>query len=176
MIGEGAKFCTNCGSRINYEGQMTEAVRSGAQHEENAAAASIPVGRLNTNRTLFKYIFLSIITLGIYGIVIMSEISTDINTVAGRYDGKKTIHYCLVYFVFSWLTMGIVPLVWYHKLSNRIGAELIRRNIAYEFSASTFWGWNIVGSFIIVGPFIYAYKLLKSMNLLCEHYNENGLK
>lgn len=40
----------------------------------------------------------------------MSNISTDINTIASRYDGKKTMHYCLVLFIFSWLTLGIVPL------------------------------------------------------------------
>ena len=36
------------------------------------------------------------ITFGIYGIVVMSGVSTDINTIASRYDGKKTMHYCLV--------------------------------------------------------------------------------
>ena len=51
----------------------------------------------------------------------MSNISTDINTIASRYDGKKTMHYCLVLFIFSWLTLGIVPLVWNHKISDRIG-------------------------------------------------------
>ena len=90
----------------------------------------------------------------------MSNISTDINTIASRYDGKKTMHYCLVLFIFSWLTLGIVPLVWNHKISDRIGAELTRRGIDYQFGAGTFWGWGILGSLILVGPFIYTHKLL----------------
>ena len=114
------------------------------------------------------------ITFGIYGLVVMSAVSTDINTIASRYDGKKTMHYCLVVFIFSWLTLGIVPLVWSHKISNRIGNELARRGVSYGFGASTFWLWGILGSLIIVGPFIYIHKLLKSMNLLAEHYNVNG--
>ena len=138
------------------------------------AVSKAPVGQLKTNRGLLKFIFLSLITFGIYGIVVMSAVSTDINVVAGRYDGRKTMHYCWVYFLFSWLTLGIVPLVWSHKISARIGGELRRRGISYQFGAGSFWGWNILGSIIVVGPFIYLHKLLKAMNLLAAHYNVNG--
>lgn len=133
-----------------------------------------PVVQLKTNRSLLKFILLSLITFGIYGIVVMSAVSTDINTIAARYDGKKTMHYCLVLFIFSWLTFGIVPLVWSHKLSARIGAELSRRGIDYSFGAGSFWGWGVLGTLIFVGPFIYAHKLLKSMNLLAEDFNNKG--
>ena len=133
-----------------------------------------PVGQLKTNRGLLKLILLSIITFGIYGLVVMSAVSTDINTIASRYDGKKTMHYCLVVFIFSWLTFGIVPLVWSHRISARIGNELTRRGINYSFGAGTFWGWGVLGSLILVGPFVYTHKLLKSMNLLSEHYNSYG--
>ena len=133
-----------------------------------------PAAQLRTNRGLLKFILLSIITLGIYGIVVMSHISTDINVIATRYDGKKTMHYCLVLFIFSWLTLGIVPLVWSHRLCKRIGAELARRGIDYSFGAGTFWGWGFFGILIIVGPFIYGHKLFKSMNLLCADYNARG--
>ena len=104
----------------------------------------------------------------------MSNVSTDINTIASRYDGKKTMHYCLVLFIFSWLTLGIVPLVWNHKISDRIGAELTRRGIDYQFGAGTFWGWGILGSLILVGPCIYTHKLLTAMNRLSADYNVNG--
>lgn len=133
-----------------------------------------PVRQLKTNKGLVKYILLSLITFGIYPLVIMSSISSDINLIASRYDGKKTMHYCLLFFVFSWLTFGIAPIVWMHRLSNRIGNELSRRGIDYKFGAGTFWGWGVLGSFIVVGPFIYYHKLFKSMNLLCENYNING--
>lgn len=133
-----------------------------------------PVGQLNTKRGLVKFILLSAITFGIYGIVAMSSVSSDINTIAGRYDGKKTMHYCLVFFIFSWLTFGIVPIVWSHKISARIGNELKRREISYSFGAGSFWGWNVLGSFIFVGPFIYIHKLFKAMNLLSADYNVKG--
>lgn len=133
-----------------------------------------PVGQLKTNRGLLKYILLGIITFGIYPLVVMSTISSDINIIASRYDGRKTMHYCLLTFIIVPITFGIAAFVWYHKISNRIHNELVRRNIGYDFSASTFWLWNILGAFIVVGPFVYAHKLFKSMNLLAENYNING--
>ena len=141
---------------------------------ENQATVQAPAVQLKTNRGLLKYILLSAITFGIYGLVVMSGVSSDINVVASRYDGKKTMHYCLVVFVFSWLTWGIVPLVWMHRLAARMGAELARRGIAYSFGAGSFWGWCVLGSLIGVGPFIYYHKLFKAMNKLAADYNVNG--
>lgn len=165
------KYCSKCGTAINDDAAVC--VNCGCSVGTPATQVK-PVGQLKTNRGLLKFILLSIITLGIYGLVVMSSVGTDINAIAGRYDGKKTMHFCLVFFIFSALTLGIVPLVWYHKLSNRIGNELNRRGINYSFGAGTYWGWSILGSLIVVGPFIYMHKLLKSMNLLSEHYNVNG--
>ena len=138
------------------------------------SAPTAPVGQLKTNKGLLKYILLSMITFGIYGLVVMSSVSSDINIVASRYDGKRTMHYCLLFFLIAPITLGIASIVWFHKISNRIGNELQRRNIAYSFSASSFWLWNVLGSLIVVGPFVYLYKMFKSMNLLCAHYNVNG--
>ncbi len=165
------KYCEKCGTQ-QLRDDVEVCFKCGNILTKQPAYA--PVGQLKTNRSLLKFILLSMITFGIYGIVVLSAVSTDINYIAGRYDGKKTMHYCLVAFLFSWLTLGIVPLVWYHKMSARIGNELNRRGINYNFGAGTYWGWNILGSFILVGPFVYTHKLLKAMNLLAANYNVNG--
>ncbi len=133
-----------------------------------------PAVQLKTNRGLLKYILLGLITFGIYPLVVMSGISSDINMIASKYDGKKTMHFCLLAFIFSWLTFGIAPIVWYHRISARIGNELARRGIGYKFGAGSFWGWNVLGSLIGVGPFIYLHKLCKAMNKLAADYNVNG--
>lgn len=133
-----------------------------------------PAGQLKTNRSLVKLILLSLITFGIYSIVLYSSISNDINVIASRYDGKKTMHYCLLFFIVGPLTLGIGAIIWFHKISARIGGELNRRGVPYYFGAADFWLWNVVGSLIVVGPFIYTYKLFKAMNMLSEHYNKNG--
>ena len=138
------------------------------------STASEPVGQLKTNRGLLKLILLSGITLGFYGFAVMYTISSDINIIAFRYDGRKTMNYCLLFFLIGPLTLGIGHVAWLHRVSSRIGRELRRRRIPYGFGATDYWLWNVLGAFILVGPFIYLHKLFKAMNKLCEHYNMNG--
>ena len=139
--------------------------------ENNATA---PARQLNTTRGLLKLILLSIITFGIYSIVFMTTIANDVNLVCSKYDGKKTMHYCLLCFLVNPITAGIASFVWFHRISNRIGNELARRGIAYSFSAADFWLWGILGSMIFVGPFIYFHKISKAMNLMNGSYNIAG--
>ena len=143
-------------------------------HNQYGRQGNRPAVQLSTNFSLAKMFWLGLITCGIYEIVMLSKMSVYINTIASRYDGRKTMHFCLVTFVFSWLTFGILPIVWFHKLSSRMGAELRRRGINYNFSAKHFWLWEILGSIIICGPFIYTHKLCTAMNLLAGDYNARG--
>lgn len=137
-------------------------------------ASAAPVSQRKTNKNLAKFILLTIITGGIYGIVVMTSVSNDINIIASRYDGKKTMHFCLLLFLVGPITAGIGFFVWFHRISARIGVELARRNIPYRFSSSDYWLWGVLGSAIAVGPFIYCHKLFTATNKLCEHYNVNG--
>ena len=134
-----------------------------------------PVNQLKTNRGWFKYVFFSLITFGIYSIVAFSNISNDVNIIASRYDGKKSMHYCLLFFLVAPITMGIAGIVWFHRISKRIGDELVRRGLPYRFGAGTYWGWNTLGLLLAgLGPLIYLHKLCKAMNLLCADYNARG--
>ncbi len=130
--------------------------------------------QLKTNRNLLMYLLWSFLTFGIYALFAFSGISTDINLIASRYDGRKTMHYLLMAFIVSPLTFGIGGIIWYHKMSNRIQNELDRRNIMYSFNALTFWIWVVLGSIIIIGPLVYFHKLFTAMNLLSEDYNVRG--
>ena len=139
-----------------------------------APKAAAPVTPRKTNKSLAKFIFLSIITLGIYGLVVMSSVSNDINAAASRYDGKKTMHFCLLAFLIGPITCGIAYIVWFHKISARIGNELLRRGIDYKFGASSYWLWDVLGSCIVVGPFVYFHKLFTACNRIIEDYNQKG--
>ena len=104
---------------------MTEINNNVVQQATNTYQTSTaPVAQRKTNKSLVKYILLSLITFGIYGLVVMSSVSNDINIVASRYDGKKTMHFCLLFFLISPITFGIASLVWFHKISGRIGNNL----------------------------------------------------
>lgn len=131
-------------------------------------------GYNKTDRKLWKSFLLTLVTCGIYSFVEMTQIADEVNLVASRYDGRKTMHFCLLAFIVAPVTCCIAIPVWYHNLSSRIGNELRRRGIAYDFGASDYWLWNVLGSCILVGPFIYLHKLYTAMNLLNGDYNVNG--
>lgn len=136
--------------------------------------ACTPAIQLKANRGWLKTVLLSLITFDIYGIVFFSRVSSDINIIASRYDGKKTMHFCLLFFLIAPITLGIGALVWFHRLSARIGRELSRRGLPYRFGPGTFWLWNVLGLLIGIGPIIYLHKLCKAMNYLCDDFNARG--
>jgi hypothetical protein len=134
-----------------------------------------PTIKLKTNRGLLKFFLLSLITFGIYGIICLANVSKDINTIATKHDGKNTMTFYLIALLFSWLSLGIIPLIWFHNLSSRIGKELLVRNLPYQFSAGTFWGWYFFGALLFgIGPLVYIHKLMHAMNTLAADYNVKG--
>lgn len=133
-----------------------------------------PALQLKTNKGLLKTIFFSFITFGIYPIIVMSAVSSEINIVASKYDGRKTMHYCLLLFIVAPLTCGIASIFWSHNISERIGNELRRRGVGYSFGAGDFWLWCVLGSIIGIGPLIYMHKLFKAVNLMNADYNVRG--
>ncbi len=178
QLDDNAAFCTTCGTPVTVAN--TQAVNPAPVYNTNTTNAygyntnPAPIGQLKTNKGLLKTILLSIITLGIYPIIAMSSVSNDINVVASRYDGKKTMHFCLLFFIVAPFTLGIGAIVWYHRISARIGDELVRRRINYSFGAGSFWLWSVLGSLIGIGPLVYLHKLFKATNLLNEDYNMRG--
>lgn len=165
--GAGNAFCRFCGSQFPVGGVCPNGCQQAAP-----AAAPTAFPPLRTKRSTLLFILLSVLTLGIYPIVVMHGLAKDINTIASPYDEDKTPSF-IVMLLLSCVTLGIYALVWYHKLSKRIGNELQRRNIYYKFGAKDFWLWNTVGCLLLgLGPIIYTYNLFTAMQRLAENFNE----
>lgn len=129
--------------------------------------------KLKTNRSVWKFILFNILTLGIYSIVFFIPFSHELDKVAPRRDGTKTMSFILAY-ILSLFTFSIVMLIWHYQIAARVEEALEQRNIPYEFGTGAFWGWYFFGSLIIVGPLVYLHKLCKAMNLLSADYNEKS--
>lgn len=134
---------------------------------------NVPALMLPTGRRLWKMVLFGILTFGIYPTVIWSRIVTELNIAASRHDGKRTMPYFGMVTITP-LTLGILPFVWIHRLCGRIGAELTRRGLGYRFGSRDFWLWNVLGSLIIVGPFVFTHRLMKAMNKINEDFNSHG--
>lgn len=130
-------------------------------------------GLLKDDRSLLKYLLLSIVTFGIYPLLCLCQMSNDINTIASRYDGKKTMNFFLACLL-TVFTLGIYLFIWFHNYSKRVSDECERRGINTNFGTSTFWLWSVLGSLVYVGPLVYFYKLFNVTNELARNYNMNG--
>ncbi|MBO5291790.1 MAG: DUF4234 domain-containing protein [Lachnospiraceae bacterium] len=129
---------------------------------------------LEADRNWALTALLGIATCGIYYIVVFTMMGCEINQTASPRDGKKTMNYCLATLLLGPLTCGIFPLIWFHNFSDRVGREARLRGVDTNFGAASFWLWYVLGSFIIVGPFVYLYKLCVAMNGINESYNRCG--
>lgn len=129
--------------------------------------------KFKTNRGAIKTVIFSILTLGIYDIVLFAKLGEELNLTSTKYDGKKTMSFYLLFFLVMPFTFGLGFFVWFHKFSHRAGMELKRRNIRYSFGASSFWIWVVILGITLVGPFIYLHKATKAINLINKHENDS---
>lgn len=124
---------------------------------------------MNENRSLLKFILLSIITFGIYSLFFIHAYARDMNAVCSG-DGKKTGGLLAVIFL-STITFGIYSIVWLYKVGDRIDDNCHARGIKSPCTGGSLLLWNILGSLIFIGPFIGMHKMIKGLNLLCMAYN-----
>ena len=122
-----------------------------------------------TQRSLGKYILLTLVTCGIYSIVFWYKYAEDMNKVCEG-DGKNTTNYIIV-LLLTGITCGIYPLVWYYGLGNRLQANASRYGLSFQENGTTILLWQYLGACIIVGPFIAANILMKNMNAIGDVYN-----
>ncbi|MBQ9806624.1 MAG: DUF4234 domain-containing protein [Clostridia bacterium] len=127
--------------------------------------------KLVTNRNVWKLILFNILTLGIYNIIFFMPLSYDLDKVSPKRDRSRTMNF-LVAYIISLFTFSIVLYIWHYMVAKRVEEALEARDIRYEFRTGDFWGWYLLGSFILIGPYVYWHKLCKAMNLLCADYNE----
>lgn len=114
-----------------------------------------PAYKLATNRSMWKMLLLGIITFGIYPMIIYYYMYEDINIIASRHDGKRTMHPIAMSFLCV-ITLGIYYFVWMHKLCKRIGNELSRRSVNYRFGPKHFWLLDVLFGWVLYIPIFPA--------------------
>ncbi|MDD6468279.1 MAG: DUF4234 domain-containing protein [Bacilli bacterium] len=125
-------------------------------------------------RGLVKIVLLSIITFGIYGLINVCGIVKDLNKCRqGHGETKKSMNPIGVVFL-SVITLGIVPIVWGHRLTKRMSDELEYRDISYSLKEWHYWVYEILLCETVVCPIIYLHKLIKASNLINKHHNTYG--
>ena len=128
---------------------------------------------IQDDRRLWKLILLTIPTLGIYNIVFWYRFTKDLNEM--NKDEKPLKNYILV-LLLSIITLGIYRWVWFFYLADRVqmtGADL---GIRIKPGPSITLIWKLFGSFILIGPLVANYFVIRNMNRVARQYNKYFVK
>jgi len=120
-------------------------------------------------RSFWGYIGLCIITLGIYGLFFVYNMTKDINKVTASDSPETSPGLALVLYMF---TMGIYPLIWYYTQGQKMFNTGISKGVPVNEKGSSYLLWIILGSLLFgLGPLIALYKFIKNYNNLALVYN-----
>ncbi len=109
-----------------------------------------------------KYIFLTIITLGIYSLFFWTKWTKDLNKIC---DGDKydSAHYGLV-FILDIVSLFIYPFVWNYQMGERMYQK------ALEYGITLKHGGVFIAIFRCL-PFVSSIMKIKYFNKLAAAYN-----
>jgi hypothetical protein len=124
-------------------------------------------------RGLVSYILLSTITGGIYGLWRIHVLARDVNVMCEG-DGHKT-RGLLAFIFLGLITFSIYYWVWLYHVGERLQDNGARYGITIKEGGATLLLWMLLGSLVIVGPFISLYILFKNVNALADKYNDKLL-
>lgn len=128
---------------------------------------------IQENRKLWKLILFTIPTFGIYNIVFWFQFTKDLNQMNQK--EKRIKNYILVCFL-SLITLGIYRWVWLFYLADRIQVTGEQMGMKVRPGGGTVLGWKLFGSFILIGPLVADYFVIRNMNRVAKEYNKNFKK
>jgi len=118
-------------------------------------------------RSMVKFVLLSIFTFNLYRIYFYYKLSLDINAVCEG-DGRET-ESSLAAAVLGWLTLGLYQLFWTYKMAQRLHVNAPR----YGFKMPE-TGKDIVILEAFSAGYISAWELIRNVNRVARVYNQAG--
>jgi hypothetical protein len=113
---------------------------------------------------------LGILSLCILGLLWLNTLTKRINAVCEG-DGKKTAG-VVKFLLLGIITFGIYNLLWLYMLGERLQDNARRYNLSFKESGAMVLLWFVPGMFIMVGPFISLYIIIKNTNALAVEYDK----
>jgi hypothetical protein len=119
---------------------------------------------------LFVICNLGILTLCILGLLWLNALAKRINAICEG-DGKKTAG-AAKFLLLGIITFGIYNLLWLYMLGERLQDNAPRYNLSFKESGAMVLLWFVPGMFIMAGPFISLYIIIKNTNALSVEYDK----
>jgi hypothetical protein len=113
---------------------------------------------------------LAMLSLCILGLLWLNTLTKRINAVCEG-DGKKTAG-AVKFLLLGMITFGIYNLLWLYMLGERLQDNARRYNLSFKEGGAMVLLWFVPGMFIMVGPFISLYIIIKNTNALAVEYDK----
>jgi len=131
------------------------------------------VAEIIKKRGLGSFVFLGIITGGIYMHWRIYRLAKDVNAICEG-DGKKTAG-LIKLILLSGITFGIYFEIWLYMLGDRLWSNARKYDLEIKESGGTVLLWSLPGVLLFgIGPFIAWHILFKNTNELADAYNKRG--
>lgn len=123
---------------------------------------------VDEKRRLWKLVLFSIATLGIYNMYFWFQFTRDLNEI--NQEDKRIKNYFLVIFL-SIITFGIYRWVWFFYLADRIQVSGEHMGVNIQPGPGVTLFIRLFGTFILVGPLVSTYIVIRNMNKIAAAYN-----
>ena len=125
---------------------------------------------VRTNRGLIKYILLTFITCGIYGLWYISQWAKDINTICAA-DGRHT-RGLIGLLLFSLITCGIYPIIYYYNFCERLKSNCVQNGVHSSVSGGKYILFCLLSSITAgITGLIIIHDMMATTNRLAADYN-----
>lgn len=115
---------------------------------------------------------LGIIVLGILAFMWIDRQVKKVNAICEG-DNQKTAS-ALKVLLLSIVTFGIYGLLWLYMLGERLQENAPRHNLSFKENGTTVLLWFTLGTFILVGPIIALYIIIKNTNAMTAIYSKGA--
>lgn len=196
-IADGSNFCPVCGARlgqavaspqpaVNQQPNLGQAQQRPAQAQQggqfqqggqtqqaiqtqlSVQTGTFPEVPIQIDRSIWTFIFLSLITLGIYGYYFQWKLLTDTE----RINGEQYTTGGVTYVLLSLVTCGLYNLYCMYKSADNLQKAAPRYGLMFTEGGSTILLWYLVGLLVCcLGPFIAENIIIKNCNALGAAYN-----
>lgn len=116
---------------------------------------------LKTNRGFIKFLLLSLITFGIYGLYVIHKMAQEANLAD---TSTKKVGGLIFYLIFTVLTCGIYYYYWNYKVCEKFANNVRNAGKTPRITGGGWLLWYIFGALIIVGPIVALVKQIHSWN------------
>ncbi|MFA5449099.1 MAG: DUF4234 domain-containing protein [Clostridia bacterium] len=126
---------------------------------------------LTTTRGFWKIFFLSIITLGFYGLYYIYRLAKDVNLTCAE-DGKNDVGGLGFFILMSIISFGYYAFYWNYRVCDRMAELIIKNGGQPRITGGGWLLWTILGSFILIGPLVAQVKQIHQWNDVNKIYND----